>query len=122
MTDNNGPGPTTASVATTEIATGAAVATLINVFTCTPQRQDELVQEWTRHTEQAMRHQPGFISANLHASLDGRKVVNYAQWESERQLRDALANPDIRKDIARLAAIAVSSEPGFYSVVSVHHR
>jgi hypothetical protein len=25
-----------------------------------------------------MRHRPGFISANIHASLDGTRVVNYA--------------------------------------------
>jgi hypothetical protein len=23
---------------------------------------------------------PGFISANLHTSLDGTRVINYAQW------------------------------------------
>ncbi|NUP29940.1 MAG: antibiotic biosynthesis monooxygenase [Nocardia sp.] len=106
----------------TEIAVGAAVVTLINIFTCAPERQDELNREWTRHTEQTMRHRPGFISANLHATLDGRKVTNYAQWESEQHLRTALADPDIRRDIAHLADIAVSSEPGLYRVVSVHHR
>jgi heme-degrading monooxygenase HmoA len=30
-----------------------------------------------------MKHAPGFVSANIHRSLDGKKVVNYAQWESK---------------------------------------
>jgi len=29
-----------------------------------------------------VRLAPGFISANLHRSLDGTKVAMYAQWQS----------------------------------------
>jgi Antibiotic biosynthesis monooxygenase len=29
-----------------------------------------------------MKHLPGFVSANIHRGLDGKKVVNNAQWES----------------------------------------
>ncbi|WHM39309.1 antibiotic biosynthesis monooxygenase [Streptomyces sp. BPTC-684] len=34
---------------------------------------------------------PGGISAHFHASLDGTRVLNYAEWESERAHIDALA-------------------------------
>jgi heme-degrading monooxygenase HmoA len=35
----------------------------------------------------------GFISANLHKSLDGTKVVNYAQWKSKEAFEKMLKNP-----------------------------
>ncbi len=56
--------------------------TLINVFTVEPEDQQRLVELWQRATDEVMRHLPGFVSANAHRSLDGTKVVNYAQGES----------------------------------------
>ncbi|MET7363150.1 antibiotic biosynthesis monooxygenase [Streptomyces sp. NPDC005562] len=34
---------------------------------------------------------PGLLSAHFHVSTDGRRVVNYAEWESEQAHVDALA-------------------------------
>ena len=28
-----------------------------------------------------MERQPGFIAISLHQSLDGRRIVNYIQWQ-----------------------------------------
>ncbi|MDN5769284.1 MAG: antibiotic biosynthesis monooxygenase [Microlunatus sp.] len=71
------------------------VATLVNVFTVVPERQQELVDVLDEATEQVMRHLPGFVSANIHASLDGTRVVNYAQWASpaafEAMMKDSTA-------------------------------
>ena len=55
------------------------VVTLINVFTVEPGNQDRLIEAWQRSTDEVIRHLPGCVSANIHASLDGTKVVNYAQ-------------------------------------------
>ncbi len=44
-------------------------------------------------TEQVMRHRPGFVSANIHASLDGTRVVNYAQWRSREDFQAMLDDP-----------------------------
>nr|WP_245235701.1 antibiotic biosynthesis monooxygenase [Streptomyces durhamensis] len=41
-----------------------------------------------------MKHQPGFVCANFHASLDGERVLNYAQWETEEHCRTMLDNPE----------------------------
>lgn len=30
--------------------------------------------------EDIVRHMPGFVSANVHCSVDGTRVTNYAQW------------------------------------------
>jgi quinol monooxygenase YgiN len=103
------------------ISVSAPVVTLINVFTVEPARQQELVALLVAATEEVIQHQAGFISANIHASADGERVVNYAQWESEQALQAMLANPQAlehREAIARFA----HSEPRLYSVASVHHR
>uniref|UniRef100_UPI0034E01AFE antibiotic biosynthesis monooxygenase n=1 Tax=Streptomyces flavofungini TaxID=68200 RepID=UPI0034E01AFE len=34
---------------------------------------------------------PGLLAAHFHVSTDGSKVINYAEWESERAHEDALA-------------------------------
>ncbi|OAR26411.1 antibiotic biosynthesis monooxygenase [Streptomyces sp. ERV7] len=36
---------------------------------------------------------PGGVSAHFHTSLDGTRVLNYAEWESEQAHLDALAAP-----------------------------
>ena len=43
-----------------------------------------------------MQHQPGFVSANIHVSTDGTRVVNYAQWESAEAFQAMLADPGPR--------------------------
>src|SRR5215208_1353637 len=56
------------------------VVTLINVFTVAPEDQQRLVDILIDATQKVMRKQPGFVSANIHRSLDGTRVTNYAQW------------------------------------------
>lgn len=79
---------------TTTITAGAPVATLINVFTVRPERQRELVDLLVHATEEVMQHLPGFIAANIHASADGTRVVNYAQWASADAFHAMLGNPE----------------------------
>ncbi|MFI6600753.1 antibiotic biosynthesis monooxygenase family protein [Nonomuraea sp. NPDC050536] len=107
---------------TTTISTEAELATLINVFTVRPERQRELVDLLVTATEEVMRHRPGFISANIHASLDGDRVVNYAQWESAEAFHAMLADPEAQVHMGQAAAIAESFEPRLHTVESVHHR
>jgi len=56
--------------------------TLINVFSCAPENQQHLIGAWIRATENTLGRLPGIISASLHRSKDGTRVVNYAQWKS----------------------------------------
>jgi quinol monooxygenase YgiN len=107
--------------ATSTIEQGSGVATLINVFTVRPDRQRALVETLAQATEQVMRHQPGFISANIHASTDGGRVVNYAQWESPDAFRAMLANPAAREHMQAAAELAEGVDPLLYAVASVHH-
>lgn len=105
----------------TVIRPAAPVATLINVFTVEPDRQRELVDTLIDATEQVMQGLPGFVSANIHASEDGTRVTNYAQWESEAAFRAMLVNPAAQQHMQRCAELA-SYDPHLYRVESVHHR
>ena len=97
------------------------IVTLINVFTVAPERQDELIGLLLRATEKVMRHLPGFISANLHKSLDGKHVANYAQWESLDAFEKMLRHPVARSHMQKAEKIA-TFEPVLYRVDSVTER
>jgi quinol monooxygenase YgiN len=111
------PNPTS----TITITAGTAGVTLINVFTVEPGRQDELVDALDRATAEVFTGVAGFISANLHASLDGTRVVNYAQWASEEAYTAALARPEVRRHVAEAAARALSYDPTLAQVRAIHH-
>ena len=57
------------------------LTTVIIIFSVEPSQQDELITAIKEFLE-VVKTQPGFVSANLHQSIDGLKVANYAQWES----------------------------------------
>ncbi|MEU7255800.1 antibiotic biosynthesis monooxygenase [Streptomyces rimosus] len=65
---------------------------------------------------------PGFVSAHLHVSLDGRRVVNYVQWAGEEQYEEALRRSDVREHIGQVAVIVEAHAPPLVRVRSVHHR
>lgn len=106
---------------TTMISSDQDVATLINVFTVTPDSQQQLVDLLIEATEQVMRHRPGFVSANIHASLDGTRVVNYAQWRSREDFHVMLNDPTAREHMNAMQTLG-TAEPHLYEVASVHHR
>jgi quinol monooxygenase YgiN len=107
------------SPAETTIAKGAKCVTLVNVFTVEPAKQQRLVDVLVEATETTMRHLPGFISANIHKSLDGTRVVNYAQWRSVDDFQAMLKNPEAIPHMLQAASLATSFEPKLYDVVEV---
>lgn len=106
----------------TTIERHAPHATLINVFTVDPEKAGELAAMLDRATDEVMRHVPGFISANIHVSTDGTRVVNYAQWETAEAYQAMLADPAAREHMAPAAALAQRFDPHLYTVESVHGR
>ena len=60
------------------IEANTAVVTQINVFTCSPENQQALIDHLVRAATFASRI-PGWKSASIHRGLDGKTVVNYAQ-------------------------------------------
>jgi len=115
------PAPASTVTAESVIRPDHAVVTLINTFTVEPADQQRLIEIWQRSTEETIRHLPGFVSANIHRSLDGSKVVNYAQWESRESFIAMLNDPDAAAWLRRLAEIGTPA-PVLCEVVSVHRN
>ena len=92
-------------MATTTITLDADLMTLVNVFTVEPEHQQELIDLLAAATK-VMTAQPGFISANLHRSDNGRRVVNYAQWRNREDYAAMLADPAAGVHMARAAELA----------------
>jgi quinol monooxygenase YgiN len=98
------------------IAKDNDVMTLINVFTVEPEHQQRLVDVLVEATEAVMRKQPGFVSANIHRSLDGTRVANYAQWRSREAFEAMLQNREAAEHMGEAATIAERFEPHLYEV------
>jgi quinol monooxygenase YgiN len=103
---------------TSTIDQDSKVTTLINVFTVEPKDQQRLVDLLIEATEKVMSQQEGFISANIHKSLDGTRVVNYAQWKSKEAFEKMLKNPRAIIHINDALSIA-KADGSLYEVVFV---
>jgi quinol monooxygenase YgiN len=102
----------------TQIVQGNAIVTLINVFTVVLQDQQALIDVLVEATEKVMNTQPGFLSANIHKSLDGTHVVNYAQWRSQADFETMMTKPEVwphMEAAKRLARV----EPYLYEVAFI---
>jgi heme-degrading monooxygenase HmoA len=66
----------------TKIVESTDKFTLVILFKTVPEHQQKLIDTIAAETREWIRELPGFVSANLHKSADGTRVVNYGQWES----------------------------------------
>jgi quinol monooxygenase YgiN len=98
-------------------APAASPFILINVFHTSPDRQGALVALLRQFTEEVTQAAPGFISATVHASLDGARVLNYVQWVRREDLDAVLATPEGRAHMAQAGALADRVDPAAYRVV-----
>lgn len=53
-----------------------------------------------------MKQQPGFISADIRKSDDGKRVIKYAQWRSKEDLQALHDNPSAAEKMKAAADIA----------------
>ncbi|MGJ7517186.1 antibiotic biosynthesis monooxygenase [Pseudomonas baetica] len=51
-------------------------------FEIEPHQQPALVLALSQQTEQLAQHYSGFLSASIQVSDDGRRVLNYLQWQT----------------------------------------
>jgi antibiotic biosynthesis monooxygenase (ABM) superfamily enzyme len=97
------------------IQTGDGVVTQINLFTVSPEKQQELIALLSEAATFASSV-PGWISASVHRSLDGTRVVNYAQskdLESAQNIINALREGGWLERNRSLG----EAHPGLYEVV-----
>jgi quinol monooxygenase YgiN len=85
------------------IAKNNDVITVIVIFAVEPERQQELIDTIVEFLETAVKHQLGFVSASIHKSLDGVRVMNYAQWKSQEDYEAFANNSEIRSQGAKLS-------------------
>jgi hypothetical protein len=102
------------------IQTGAGIVTQINTFTVPDGGQQALIDLLTEAAQFASET-PGWVSASLHRSHDGSRVVNYAQSDGIdsallviKRLRDA-------GFLDRNSALG-QAHPGLYDVVFTLER
>ncbi len=90
-------------------------AVLINTFQVKPERAEELL-DILHQAAGTMRELPGFVSANLHRSEDGTRVVNYVQWRTKADFETMLKNPAAQPHMKHAADLAESYEPVIYAL------
>jgi quinol monooxygenase YgiN len=102
------------------IRANSGVVTLINVFAVNPENQQSLVAVLMEGTEALMSRRPGYISASIHVSKDGRRVINYSQWKSLEEIEAMRQHPDVGPYMKRVAGLG-TFEAIACDVSYVHH-
>ena len=78
-----------------------SLTTVIIIFQVKPEQQSELIEAIKEFLE-TVKTQPGFVSANLHKSIDGVKVANYAQWSSMDAFEAFRNNKEVQAKASKL--------------------
>ena len=99
------------------IQTGNQIVTQITVIEAEPDKQKEALSLIDR--ARYMARQPGCVSISLHRSLDGRRIVNYIQWQNRELLQSAHQSPDFRKERGKFDNLTEQIDPHLYEVVLV---
>lgn len=90
---------------------------LINSFEVPQGKEEEFLQAWKEAAEH-LRHEPGFLSTQLHQSLDPQarfRFVNVAEWESPQHFQAALSTEAFRQISRKMPFTAY---PALYRVVA----
>ena len=98
------------------IRTDKQPVTQITVIESEPEKQAEALSLMTERAR-FMSRQPGFVSISLHRSLDGRRIVNYIQWQNRDLLRSAHESPKFRKEWGHFDQLTDEIDPHLYEVV-----
>ena len=92
--------------------------TQITVIESEPGKQAQTLSLMTERAR-FMARQPGFISVSLHRSLEGRRIVNYIQWQSRDLLQSAHRSPEFRKEWGQFDQLTEEIDPHLYEVALV---
>lgn len=101
-----------------ETSTDRLPVTQITIVESEPGNQDAalaLMAERARF----MARQPGFISINLHRSLDGRRIVNVVQWRSRELLESAHHSPEFRREWRHFGELTDDIDPHLYETAQI---
>jgi len=100
------------------IQTGNQMVTQVTFIEVEPEKQPEALSLMTERAH-FMARQPGLVSISLHRSLDGRRIVNYVQWQNRELLQAAHKSPDFRKAWGQFDELTDQIDPHLYEVAEV---
>jgi quinol monooxygenase YgiN len=102
------------------IKADTGIVTQINVFTV-PQGGQQALIDLLAESAEFCRDVPGWLSASLHRSLDGTRVVNYAQSDSQEAAMRTIARLREAGFLDRNKQLG-QAQPGLYDVVFTLER
>jgi heme-degrading monooxygenase HmoA len=85
--------------------------TLVNLFTVEPEKQQSAANKIVEIYRTIVSHQPGFLSAKIHTSLDRTRVAAIAHWKSEADLNAMQKTSEFQNSLGTLKGEIVSAEP-----------
>ena len=98
-----------------KIEANVGIITQINIFTVAEENKQALI-ELLIEAANSVRDVEGWISANIHVSLDGKQVVNYAQCESYESWEMVMKKLIAENFLERNKKLA-TAHPALYEVV-----
>lgn len=54
----------------------------INFIDVSPAKSQDIIKVFSNYYKNILQNMNGFVSANLHKSDDGTRIINYVQWDS----------------------------------------
>lgn len=97
------------------ISKNAALITIINKFSVEPNNQNMLLK-YLDDLRMVVEKLTGFISANVHKSIDGTRIVSYAQWKSKENYQAVYTNLEAKQHLDEIKKISKFNW-NFYEVV-----
>ena len=98
-----------------QISTDKSVVTQITIVEPESGKQQQALS-LMKERAQFMARQPGFVSIILHRSLDGKRIVNYIQWQSRELLKSAHHSPEFRKEWEKFDRLTEDIDPHLYEI------
>ena len=75
------------------ISKNVNIVTVINKFSVEPENHKRLL-ELLDDLRKVVEKQPGFVSANVHKSFEGTRIVSYAQWKTKEDYQAVYTNSE----------------------------
>jgi heme-degrading monooxygenase HmoA len=99
----------------TRILKDSNLVTVVNLFSVKPENQKKLLQ-LLEDLRVVVEKLPGFISANVHRSFEGTRIVSYAQWNTKEAYQAVYTNSNAKPILDEIKKISKFSW-NFYEVV-----
>lgn len=91
---------------------------VITTFEMTPATATELMERLREAFEQVVRHQPGFVSAQLHMNDAMTRICNHSTWARREDFQAMLRSVEMQQRNREIASLCKSFEPVMYDVVA----